>query len=69
MKIFLTCASFYIFENTFFHENLIALRMHTCIIAGILFLPRGKALSLPLIGHHYKDGITIKISCGVDVSL
>ena len=57
----LTCASFYISENIFFQEHLVALRIHICIFVEIIFLPEGKGASLSLVGHPSSDGITKKI--------
>ena len=64
-----SCASFYIFENTSFQEQLVALRIHICIVVKVLFLPQDKGASLSLVGHHSNNEITIKISYAVDVLL
>ena len=61
-----SCASFYISENTFFQEQLVALRIHISIAVKVLFLPQDKGTSLSLVGHHSNNEITIKISYVVD---
>ena len=68
-KNFLTSASFYISENTFSQEYLVALRVHICIAVEILFLPQDKGVFLSLVGHPLNDGISIKIWIGRFVML
>lgn len=66
IKRILTCVSFYISENTFFQEHLVALRIYICIAVEILCLPWDNGASLGLVGHASSNDVTIKISYGED---